>query len=64
MANNVLEKLWTHLTVDFIIKLLLVVEKNTILVVYERLSKIVYFLATIKGILAEGFVILFRKQRN
>ena len=64
MTNKVLEKLWTHLTVDFIIKLLLVVEKNTILVVYERLSKIVYFLATIKETLVESFVILFRKQRN
>ena len=39
MANEVLEKLWMHLTVDFITKLLLVARKNTILVVCNRLSK-------------------------
>ena len=41
---------------DFIIKLLLVIEKNVILVVYNRLSKIAHFVATIEGILAEGLV--------
>jgi len=30
MANEVLKKLWTHLMVDFITKLPLVVEKNVI----------------------------------
>ena len=40
--------------VDFIIKLLLVVEKNIILVVCNRLSKIAYFIAIIKGIPVEG----------
>ena len=39
MANEILEKLWMHLTVDFITKLLLVAGKNTILVVCNRLSK-------------------------
>jgi len=39
MANEVLEKLWMHLTVDFITKLLLVAGKNTILVVCNMLSK-------------------------
>jgi len=38
--SEVPEKLWTHLTVNFIIKLLLVAEKDTILVVCDRLSKI------------------------
>jgi len=33
MANEVLEKLWTHFTVDFITKLLLVARKDMILVV-------------------------------
>jgi len=46
--------------VDFITKLLLVAEKNTILVVYNRLSKKTYFVATIEGTLAERLVQLFR----
>ena len=43
MANKVPKKLWIYLTVDFITKLLLVVGKNVILVVCNRLSKMVYF---------------------
>jgi len=39
MANEVLEKLWIYLIVDFNTKLLLVAGKNTILVVCNRLSK-------------------------
>jgi len=39
--------------VDFITKLLLVVEKNVILVVYDKLLKIIYFVTTTKEILAE-----------
>ena len=60
MTNKVLEKLQIHLIVDFITKLLLVVEKNVILVIYDRLPKMVYFMATTKGILAKGLVRLFR----
>ena len=37
MVNEVLEKLWAYLMVDFITKLLLVVEKNMILIIYNRL---------------------------
>jgi len=40
MANEILKKLWTHLTVDFITKLLIVAEKDAILVVCNRLLKI------------------------
>ena len=46
--------------VDFIIKLLLVVENNIILVVYNRLSKIAYFIAITEKILAEKLGRLFR----
>jgi len=60
MANEISEKLWTHLTVDFIMKLLLVVGKDTILIVYDRLSKIVYFVATTERTLAERLARLFR----
>ena len=51
--SEILEKLWIYLMVDFITKLLLVAEKNTILVVYNRLFKIIYFVATIEETLAE-----------
>jgi len=54
IANEVLEKPLTHLMVDFITKLLLVAEKDTILVVYNRLFKIAHFVAIIEGISAEG----------
>jgi len=58
--NKVLEKLWTHLTVDFITKLLLVARKDAILVVCNRLSKITHFVAIIEGTTAEGLARLFR----
>jgi len=58
--SKVPEKLWTHLTVDFITKLLLVVCKNVIQVVYNRLSKMKHFVATIEGTLAERLARLFR----
>jgi len=45
IANKVPEKLWTHFTVDFIIKLPLVAKKDTILVICNRLSNITYFVA-------------------
>jgi len=60
MANKVPEKVWTYLMVDFITKLLLVAEKNVILVVYNRLSKMTHFIVTTEGMTAEGLVRLFR----
>ena len=59
--SEVLEKPWTHLIVDFIIiKLPLVARKNTILVVYNRLSKMIYFVATTEEISVKELVRLFR----
>jgi len=58
--SKVLEKPWTHLTVDFITKLPIVARKDAILVVCDRLSKIAHFMATIEGILMEGLARLFR----
>ena len=52
--SEVPEKLWTHLTVDFITKLPLVAGKDAILVVYNRLSKMTHFVAMTEGTLAEG----------
>jgi len=60
MENKVLEKAWTHLTVDFITKLPLVVEKNAILVVCNRLSKMIHFVATTEEIMVEELARLFR----
>ena len=60
MANKVLKKPWTHLMVDFITNFPLVAEKNTILVLCNRLSKIAHFVATIKGILVEELAKLFK----
>ena len=60
MTNEVPEKPWTYLIVDFITKLLLVAGKDVILVVCDRLSKIVYFVATTEETLVEGLAKLFR----
>ena len=60
MANEVPEKTWTHLTVDFITKLLLVAGKDVILVVCNRLSKIAHFVATTEEMMIERLVRLFR----
>ena len=59
IANKIPKKLQIHLIVDFINKLLLVAEKDTILVVYNRLSKITHFVAITKETLAEGLARLF-----
>jgi len=58
--SEVPEKPWTHLTVDFITKLLVVAGKDAILVVCNRLSKMTHFVATIEGTLAESLARLFR----
>ena len=39
-----------HILVDFITKLPIVAGKNTILVVCDRLSKMIYFIATTEGL--------------
>jgi len=62
IANKILEKVWTYLTVDFITKLLLVAGKDTILVVYDRLLKIIHFITTTERISAEGLVRLFKNN--
>ena len=60
MANEVLKKLWIYLAVDVITKLLLVVGKNAILVVCDRMSKMIYFVAIIEETSAEELIKLFR----
>ena len=59
MLDAVLEKSWVHIIVDFITKLPLVQGYNSILVVCNRLTKMVHFVPTIEKTLAEGVVRLF-----
>ena len=58
--SKIPEKPWTYLIVDFITKLLVVAGKDAILVVCNRLFKIMYFVATIEEISTEGLARLFR----
>jgi len=62
MANEVLEKVWMHLVVDFITKLPLVAGKDVILIVCDRLSKMVYFVATTERKSAEWLARLFKNN--
>jgi len=52
--SEISQKTWTHLTVDFIKKMPVVVEKDVILVVCDRLSKMMHFVATTEGTSSEG----------
>ena len=54
IVNEVPERPWMYLTVDFITKLLVVAKKDVILVVCDRLSKMAYFVTITKGMLVEG----------
>ena len=55
--NTVPERLWQHISVDFIMKLLVSRSHNLILVVFDRFPKI---FATIEKIMAESLAKLFR----
>jgi len=57
LANKVPKKVWTHLMVNFITK---VVGKDVILVVCDRLLKIAHFIATIEETSVEELARLFR----
>jgi len=57
--SEVPEKPWMHLMVNFIKKLLVVVGKDVILVVCDRLSKMAHFVAMAEETSAEGLVRLF-----
>ena len=60
MANNMPEESQIYLTVNFITGLPIGANKNIILVVCDRLSKIVYFLIEIEKTLAKELARLFR----
>ena len=60
ITNKIPQKPWLYLIVDFITKLLLVAGKDTILVVFNKLSKITYLVMTTEETLVEELVWLFR----
>jgi len=59
MPNAVPEKPWTHISVDFITKLSLAQEYDSILVICDRMMKMAHFVPTIEKTLAEGVARLF-----
>jgi len=60
MPNAILEKPWSHISVDFITKLPLAQGYDAILVVCDCFSKMAYFIATIEKMSAGGLAKLFR----
>ena len=60
MPNLIPEKPWTHISADFITKLPIVQGYDSILVVVDRLTKMVYFISTMEKTSAEGLARLFR----
>jgi len=59
MPNIVPKKPWIHILADFITKLLLVQGYNSILVVCDRMTKMAYFVLTMKKTSAKGVTRLF-----
>ena len=54
MPNSIPEKPWVYISADFITKLLLVQGYDSILVVVNRLTKIVHFIPTMEKTSAKG----------
>ena len=60
MPNLIPEKVWTHISTDFITKLLLAQGYGSILVVVDRFTKMAHFVPTTEKMSAEGLARLFR----
>jgi len=60
MPNSIPERPWTYVSADFITKLPLAQGYDSILVVVNRLTKMVHFISTTKKTLVEGLAQLFR----
>jgi len=58
--NAILERLWQHILVDFITKSLVSRGYDSILVICDRFSKILYFIMMTEKIMIEGLAKLFR----
>ena len=59
MPNEMPDKPWVHITADFIVKLPLSRGYDSILVVYDRLTKMAYFIPMTEKMSAEGLAVLF-----
>jgi len=59
MPNTIPEKPWSYILGDFITKLPLAQEYDTILVVYGHFSKMAHFIAITEKTLAKGLAKLF-----
>jgi len=59
MPNSIPEKPWTHISADFITKLPLAQGYNSILVVVDKLTKMMHFVPTTEKTSAEGLARLF-----
>jgi len=59
MSNSIPEKPWNHILANFITKLPLIQEYNSILVIVDRLTKMAHFISTTKKTTA-GLARLFR----
>ena len=60
MPNSISERPWTYISADFITKLPLAQGYNSILVVVDRLTKMVHFIPTMERTSAKGLTRLFR----
>jgi len=60
MPNTAPEKPWAHIMADFIVKLPLAKDYNSILVVCGRSTKMAYFIPTTEKTSVEGLVVLFQ----
>jgi len=60
MPNSAPEKLWAHISADFITKLPLAQGYDSILVVCDRMTKMVHFIPTTEKTSAEGLARMFR----
>ena len=58
--NEVLERPWQHISVDFITKLPTSKGHDSILVVCDRFSKMSHFVVTTEKTMVEGLARLFR----
>jgi len=62
IPNSILEKPWSHILADFITKLPLAQGYDLILVVVDRLTKMVHFIPTTEKTTAGGLARLFRNN--
>jgi len=60
MPNSIPDKAWTHILADFITKLPLAQEYDSILIVVDQFTKMAHFVPTTEKTMAKGLARLFR----